>query len=75
LRRADQEHPVTVNKLVETIYVDVPLHLHPIARYSVWAHLRKLLAGGWAATANAEDIEAPWWPNAPRNSATWVPSM
>jgi glyoxylase-like metal-dependent hydrolase (beta-lactamase superfamily II) len=67
LTLANQETPITVNKLVETIYVDVPQQLHPIARYSVWAHLRKLLAGGQAATANAEDIEAPWWPKASRD--------
>jgi glyoxylase-like metal-dependent hydrolase (beta-lactamase superfamily II) len=63
---ADKDHPATVSKLVETVYVDVPAPLHPIARYSVWAHLRRLAAGGQAATANAEDIEAPWWPTHPK---------
>jgi glyoxylase-like metal-dependent hydrolase (beta-lactamase superfamily II) len=32
----------TIPDLVETIYVDVPAELHPVAQYSVWAHLRKL---------------------------------
>jgi glyoxylase-like metal-dependent hydrolase (beta-lactamase superfamily II) len=65
IESADKDHPATVSKLVEIIYVDVPAPLHPIARYSVWAHLRKLSAGGQAATANADDIEAPWWPTHP----------
>ncbi|HYZ97868.1 MAG TPA: MBL fold metallo-hydrolase [Acidimicrobiales bacterium] len=36
----------TVAELVEDIYVDVPVELHPVARYSVWAHLRKLADEG-----------------------------
>jgi glyoxylase-like metal-dependent hydrolase (beta-lactamase superfamily II) len=74
IQSADREHPATVSQLVEAIYVDVPQQLHPIARYSVWAHLRKLSAGGEATTANAEDIEAPWWSTLPRDSSTWVAS-
>lgn len=34
----------TVDDLVEDVYVDVPSALHPVARYSVWAHLRHLAA-------------------------------
>jgi glyoxylase-like metal-dependent hydrolase (beta-lactamase superfamily II) len=55
------EEPVTIEQLVEAIYVDVPEHLHPIARYSVWAHLRKLASEGAVASADISDIEAPWW--------------
>jgi hydroxyacylglutathione hydrolase len=55
------EDPVTIEQLVEAIYTDVPDHLHPIARYSVWAHLRKLAADGAAMSADAGDIDAPWW--------------
>ena len=31
-----------VEQIVEAVYVDVPEILHPVARFSVWAHLRKL---------------------------------
>jgi glyoxylase-like metal-dependent hydrolase (beta-lactamase superfamily II) len=55
------QDPVTIEQLVEAIYTDVPDHLHPIARYSVWAHLRKLAADGAAMSADAGDIDAPWW--------------
>ena len=51
----------TVDELVAAIYVEVPKELHPVARYSVWAHLRKLGAEGRAVGAEADDIAAPWW--------------
>src|SRR5205807_890562 len=35
-----------IKHLVKAIYVDVPAELHPIARFSVWAHLRKLADEG-----------------------------
>src|SRR5690606_32078411 len=51
---------VTVDELVATIYADVAEELHPVARSTVWAHLRKLadegavkgdrLDGEWSAT-------------------------
>ncbi len=59
--RADRDHPVDTNQLVEAIYTDVPTPLHPVARYSVWAHLRKLAAEGAASTADLGDIDAKWW--------------
>ena len=31
-----------IEEIVSDVYVDVPDFLHPIAKYSVWAHLRKL---------------------------------
>ena len=50
----------TIDDLVEEIYVDVAVELHPVARRTVWAHLRKLadedavkgdrLDGEWSAT-------------------------
>lgn len=52
----------TVEALVEAIYVDVPAELHPVARYSVWAHLRKLGAEGRASCAEPDDMDAPWAP-------------
>jgi glyoxylase-like metal-dependent hydrolase (beta-lactamase superfamily II) len=51
---------VTAEQLVEAIYTDVPSHLHPIAKYSVWAHLRKLAAEGKATSAELDDPSAPW---------------
>jgi glyoxylase-like metal-dependent hydrolase (beta-lactamase superfamily II) len=55
--------------LVSTIYTDVAEVLHPVARYSVWAHLRKLVDDGVAevAGAGAGDVPAADDPD-----ATWV---
>lgn len=47
--------------LVEKIYTDVHELLHPVARRSVWAHLRKLGAEGKAATIDADDPDATWF--------------
>ncbi|HVF76165.1 MAG TPA: MBL fold metallo-hydrolase [Acidimicrobiales bacterium] len=49
-----------VPDLVEAVYTDVPDILHPIARWSVWAHLRKLAAEGRAVALDADDIDAEW---------------
>lgn len=57
-RRADQT--VSVSSIVASLYVEVPPDLHPVARYSVWAHLRKLAAEGRAASPDPSDIDAPW---------------
>lgn len=54
-----------IETLVGAIYVDVPAALHPVARYSVWAHLRKLAAEGLAASPDPDDIEAPWTASPP----------
>ncbi|MDQ1439469.1 MAG: hypothetical protein QOK43_3098 [Acidimicrobiaceae bacterium] len=55
----------TVDELVEAVYVDVPDLLHPIARYSVWAHLRKLAAEGEVTAADGDDIGTVWRPARP----------
>lgn len=55
---------VTPAELVGVLFADVPEALHPVARYSVWAHLRKLAAEGRAAGAGPDDPDAPWWPSA-----------
>jgi glyoxylase-like metal-dependent hydrolase (beta-lactamase superfamily II) len=47
-------------RLVEAIYTDVPELLHPVARFSVWAHLRKLAAEGRAAAADGDDPDTTW---------------
>ncbi|HMK63189.1 MAG TPA: MBL fold metallo-hydrolase [Acidimicrobiales bacterium] len=51
-----------VDDLLPTVYADVPEALHPVARYSLWAHLRKLAGDGVARPSDAGDIEAPWEP-------------
>jgi glyoxylase-like metal-dependent hydrolase (beta-lactamase superfamily II) len=52
--------PVTTEEVVARLYADVPDDLHPVARYSVWAHLRKLAAEGRASCPDTDDIAAPW---------------
>lgn len=56
---------VKIDDLVAAIYADVPKELHPVARFSVWAHLRKLLDEGRARTDEPDDIDAPWYTSAP----------
>ena len=51
---------VDIPRVVEAVYVDVPEHLHPIARHSVWAHLRKLREDGRVTSSDPDDIEASW---------------
>lgn len=46
--------------LVRSIYADVPEILHPVARFSVWAHLRKLRDEGPVRTDDADDPDAIW---------------
>ena len=46
--------------LVAAIYTDVPEFLHPVARRSVWAHLRKLGAEGDATSSAPDDPDASW---------------
>lgn len=48
--------------LVASIYTDVDEALHPIARFSVWAHLRKLADDGLARTDATDDPDALWSP-------------
>jgi glyoxylase-like metal-dependent hydrolase (beta-lactamase superfamily II) len=60
---------LTSEQLVAAIYTDVPAVLHPVARYSVWAHLRKLAAEGKATAPNLEDITVPWSPLRRRGAA------
>jgi len=46
--------------LVAAIYTDVPDFLHPVARFSVWAHLRKLAGEGVVSTADVDDPNSVW---------------
>jgi glyoxylase-like metal-dependent hydrolase (beta-lactamase superfamily II) len=56
----DAAGEATVEELVAAVYVDVPEALHPIARYSVWAHLRKLAAEGSASASDVDDLGSTW---------------
>ncbi|MGH9293387.1 MAG: MBL fold metallo-hydrolase [Acidimicrobiales bacterium] len=51
---------VGIDEIVAEIYVEVPVELHPIARYSVWAHLLKLRGESKAACERPDDISAAW---------------
>jgi glyoxylase-like metal-dependent hydrolase (beta-lactamase superfamily II) len=57
-----QSGSATVEELVAAVYVDVPDELHPIARFSVWAHLRKLADEGLALAEDADDLATTWEP-------------
>jgi hypothetical protein len=59
LRAAGPEGAGTA-ALVEAIYTDVPDVLHPVARFSVWAHLRKLADDGPAKAVDADDPDTTW---------------
>lgn len=59
----------TVDELLPTVYADVGEALRPVARYSLWAHLRKLAQEGRAASTvepdrlgedEAGELEGPW---------------
>ncbi len=52
----------SIEGIVTAVYTDVPEALHPIAGYSVWAHLRKLAVDGRVASDDPDDIAAAWWP-------------
>jgi glyoxylase-like metal-dependent hydrolase (beta-lactamase superfamily II) len=45
---------ITIAKIVEQLYADVPEQLHPVAAKTVWAHLRKLADEGKAKGKAAE---------------------
>lgn len=48
--------------IVKAVYVDVHPLLHPVARFSVWAHLRKLAAEGRAHGVDPDDPDTTWTP-------------
>ena len=55
----------TADALVAAIYLDVTAALHPVARFSVWAHLRKLGAEGALRGEDPDDVDAPWTSSGP----------
>lgn len=52
----------TVDDIVGAVYTDVRAELHPIARFSVWAHLRKMADEGRVTSRRPDDLEAKWRP-------------
>jgi glyoxylase-like metal-dependent hydrolase (beta-lactamase superfamily II) len=60
-----QRGRATVDELVAAVYLDVDPARYPIARRSMWAHLRKLRQEGKACSGDPEDIEATWRTPAP----------
>ncbi|GAC1314134.1 MAG: MBL fold metallo-hydrolase [Acidimicrobiales bacterium] len=65
LAALDEGTTRTVAEIVALLYADVPEALHPVARFSVWAHLRKLARDGRAAYGDPDDLDAPWGPAHP----------
>lgn len=56
LEALDAAGAATVDELVPAVYADVDAALFPMARLSLWAHLRKLVADGHASQdANAAE--------------------
>jgi glyoxylase-like metal-dependent hydrolase (beta-lactamase superfamily II) len=56
----DGAGPCTVEDLVPLVYQDVNASLFPIARYSLWAHLRKLQVDGRATTDDPDQLASVW---------------
>ena len=52
----------TLDELVPVVYDDVDEARHPIARNSLWAHLRKLHGDGRAVTDDPNDDHGAWSP-------------
>ncbi len=57
LRRARR---ATIDELVVPVYADVHEALHPVARLSLWAHLRKLRDEGVVDGADPDDMATTW---------------
>jgi glyoxylase-like metal-dependent hydrolase (beta-lactamase superfamily II) len=50
----------TVEELLPTVYADVDEERLPLARFSLWAHLRKLGADGRVSGDDPDEITAAW---------------
>lgn len=57
--------PVTVDDLLGPVYADVEPRRLPIARGSLWAHLRHLVDQGRASTTGYDDLETGTWTAVP----------
>lgn len=51
----------TIDAMVSEVYGDVDPAIHPVARRSLWAHLRKLVDDGRGTTNDRDDIDAARW--------------
>ena len=58
---AHGEGGVRVDELVPVVYADVDKALYPVARRSLWAHLRKLADDGHATVDDPNDIDTAVW--------------
>ena len=56
----------TVEQLVPEVDAGVSPELHPIARFSLWAHLRKLAGEGRAVAGDPDDMATTWTAPPPR---------
>lgn len=52
--------PIAIDALVPSVYSDVSEALYPIARFSLWAHLRKLVDDGRATAVDVDDLATTW---------------
>jgi len=52
--------PATLDELVPVVYADVDEARFPIARRSLWAHLRKLVEDGRATSTDVNDEASSW---------------
>lgn len=50
----------TIDELVATVYRDVDESRHAIAKFSLWAHLRKLVVDGRAVGDDPDDMNTSW---------------
>jgi putative ABC transport system ATP-binding protein len=55
-----QRRSASIKDLVTDVYTDVPEDRHPIAQFSLWAHLLKLRSDGLARCRKPDDITATW---------------
>ena len=50
----------TIDELVPVVYADVDSSRYGIAKFSLWAHLRKLETDGRAQSDDRDDVNASW---------------
>ncbi len=60
LASLDARGQAHIEEIVADVYVDVPEVLHPVARFSVWAHLRKLRDEGRADSTDPDVVTGQW---------------
>ena len=59
----------TLDDIVAVVYAGVGAEYHPLARFSVWAHLRKMADEGRVHSADPDDMGADWRPGRQRSRA------